>query len=330
MWLFFATGAGRVTDQKPAPIDVVITWVDGADPAHRARREVAQERMARQLHPNGVNPHRWGTSNELTYCLRSLANHAPWVRHVWIVTDDQNPDLSALPGPFGARVRVIDHRVIFAGHEAHLPTFNSVAIETLLWRIPDLAEQFVYFNDDVFLTGARTPSDVFRGGLPVLRGKWADYSALRDDPASMGDPALFNHYAQINAAHLAGFDAGHLWASAHVVHPLRRSVMAAMHVTHRNAMLANVAHPFRDLSQFQPIALHNHLSIRAGDFVFETRRDHLHLRSGAVIDFPPEEVRAYLRRATEPGSKFLCINDLPQVEAALPDAHAWIERAIGA
>jgi hypothetical protein len=28
--------------------------------------------------------------------------------------------------------------------------------------------------------------------------------------------------------------------------------------------------------------------------------------------------------------KFLCINDLPQLEAAIPDMRDWIERAIGA
>lgn len=319
-----------IADPIADPIDVVITWVDGSDPAHRARRVAAQGRTGHPLHPNGINPHRWGASDELTYCLRSLANHAPWLRRVWIVTDAQTPDLSTVPTAFQAKVAIIDHRIIFAGFEAHLPTFNSLAIETLLWRIPGLAQQFVYFNDDVFLTGPLGPTDVFRAGMPVLRGKWADYSALAQDPARMNDPALFNHYAQINAARLAGFDAGHLWASAHVVHPLCRSVMAAMFDSHHAAMVANLAHPFRDLSQFQPVALHNHLSIRAGAFVAKGRRDHVHLRSGAVIDFPPEEVRAHLRRATAPGSKFLCVNDLPQVEAALPDTRDWIERAIGA
>jgi len=320
----------RVTHQSLAPIDIVITWVNGGDPAHQARRISAQQRLGRPLHPNAINPHRWGASDELSYCLRSLSNHAPWLRHVWIVTDNQTPDLSAMPEPLRQRISIIDHRVIFAGFEAHLPTFNSVAIETLLWRIPGLSEQFVYFNDDVFLTSCLSPDDVFRGGLPVLRGKWADYSALADDAVQMADPALFNHHVQINAARLAGYDAGHLWASAHVVHPLRRSIMEAMFDSHRDAMLANLAHPFRDLSQFQPIALHNHLSIRSGAYVAQTRRDHLHLRSGAVIDFPPEDVRAYLRRATTPGSKFLCVNDLPQVEAVLSDTRDWIERAIGA
>jgi len=319
-----------VTDQHPTPIDVVITWVDGGDPRHIARRMAALGRIRQPLHPNGINPHRWGASDELVYCLRSLANHAPWLRHVWIVTDAQTPDLSAVPACLHQKLSIIDHLVIFAGFEQHLPTFNSVAIETMLWRIPDLAEQFVYFNDDVFLTNPLDPTDVFQSGKPVLRGKWADYSDLVADPARMADPALFNHYAQINAARLAGFNAGHLWASAHVVHPMLRSVLAAMFDSHRDAMLDNLAHPFRDLSQFQPMGLHNHLCIRAGDYVVQTRRDHLHLRSGAVIDFPPEDVRAYLRRATSPSSKFLCVNDLPQIEAVLTDARSWIERAISA
>jgi hypothetical protein len=76
--------------------------------------------------------------------------------------------------------------------------------------------------------------------------------------------------------------------------------------------------------------LHNHACIAAGDAVLQTAQDHLHLRTGAVQDYPLQQVRAYLARALQPQFKFLCVNDLPQVEAAIPDTRDWIERAIAA
>jgi Stealth protein CR2, conserved region 2/Stealth protein CR1, conserved region 1 len=309
-------------------IDAVITWVDGDEPRHRHKREGYMARAETPLHENGINPHRWTSNDELGFCLRSIANNAKWIRHVWIVTDAQSPDLSGLPADFRKKIKLVDHQELFEGHHEVLPTFNSLAIESLLWRIPDLAEKFIYFNDDVFLTAALCPQDFFRGEAPVLRGKWVDYSDLENDIAQRSDPALFNHYTQINAAGMLGFHADHLFATAHVVHPLRRSVMAQLFENHTAAFLQNITYRFRDLSQFVPQSLHNHACILDGQFVIETAEDHLHLRTGAVLDYPLEDVRAYLRKALEPQFKFLCINDLPQLENAISDTRDWIERAI--
>jgi hypothetical protein len=210
-----------------------------------------------------------------------------------------------------------------------LPTFNSLAIESMIWRIPGLAERFVYFNDDVFLTAPLCPDDVFRGDAPVLRGKWVDQAALVADASLRGDPARLNDFTQVNAAALAGFGADRLFAAAHVIHPMRRSVFARLWDDHRAAFIANIGHRFRDVGQFLPQGLHNHACIAAAACVVEAAPDHLHVRTGAVADYPIEDVRAYLRRALLPGVKFLCVNDLPQVEAAIPDTRDWIERAIG-
>jgi hypothetical protein len=311
-----------------ARIDAVITWVDGDDPAHIARRQ--RHQPATPPNANATNPHRWACNDELRYCLRSIANHAPWIGRIWIVTDAQVPDLSRLPADLVARVRIVDHLALFTGHETALPTFNSLAIETLLWRIPGLSERFVYFNDDVFLTGPLAPHDVFDGLKPVLRGGWVNHTDIAADAASRSDPALLNALTQINAAALAGFGPERMFRSAHVVHPLRRSVLATLFGRHRAAFIANIGHRFRCTSQFLPQALHNHACIAAGTAVLHSADDHLHLRTGAVQDYPLPQVRAYLASALQPQFKFLCVNDLPQVEAAIPDTRDWIERAIAA
>ncbi len=316
------------SNTKAARIDAVITWVDGLDPLHAANRLHFQPLAPRNI--NAINPHRWACNDELGYCLRSIANHAPWIGRVWIITDAQTPDLSRLPAELVERITIVDHLTLFAGHESVLPTFNSLAIETLLWRIPDLAEHFVYFNDDVFLTGPLTPGDLFRDDKPVLRGNWTDSRAIEADPASRDDPTLLNALTQINAAALAGFGAERLFRAAHVVHPMRRSVLARLYEQHRAAFMTNISHRFRCVSQFLPQSLHNHACIAADMAVLHSAEDHLHLRTGAVHDYPLPHVRAYLARAVLPQFKFLCVNDLPQVEAVIPETRDWIERAIAA
>jgi Stealth protein CR2, conserved region 2/Stealth protein CR1, conserved region 1 len=310
-------------------IDAVITWVDGADPLLAAKRAHYLSNAAAPLHDNGTNPHRWACSDELSFCLRSIANNAPWIRRVWIVTDGQIPDLNQLLPDFSAKITIVDHRDIFSGHEHMLPTFNSLSIETMLWRIDGLAEHFLYFNDDVFLTAPAQPSDFFVSDAPVLRGKWMDYGYLPDCSGSRDDASLLFHYNQINAAAMIGYTADHVFDSAHVVHPMLRSIMAQLFDTHRDAFIQNAAFRFRDAGQFVAQSLHNHACLTADNAAILDTVDYLHVAVGAFATWTADDVHAFLASAERHAVKFLCVNDLPEVERNFPAARAWIEGAIG-
>lgn len=311
------------------PIDAVITWVDGTAPHHRAMRERYMAEQDGELNENASNPHRWESSDEIYYCLQSIHNHAPWVRYIWIVVERDGPDLSRLPPEVQAKVRLATHAEIFDGYADALPTFNSLAIESVMWRIEGLSERFLYFNDDVFLTAPLEQEDMFDAGRPVLRGSWRDYTLLARDEGAQSNPAMFNHVMQINAAELCGFPPQQVFAAAHVVHPLRRNVMAYMFTLQRAAFEENIACRFRDLRQFLPQGLHNHACIAARDSILSETVEHLHIKSGQGTGRPPEVTRALLLPAQMAQIKFLCVNDLPQLEALVPDARALIARAIG-
>ena len=310
-------------------VDAVITWVDGSDPALARQRDHYLSHAQAPLHDNGTNPHRWVCSDELNFCLRSIANNARWVRRVWIVTDNQIPEIATLPADFAAKISVVDHKDIFAGFEDALPTFNSLSIETMLWRIPSLSEHFLYFNDDVFLTARVEVSDFFSDVGPVLRGKWVDYSHLPDCDVSRDEASLLNHYNQINSAAMVGYPADHIFASAHVVHPMQCSIMAGLFAAHRDAFIANAAHRFRCTEQFLPQSLHNHAALKSAHGHVLERRDYLHVEVGAFENWSVDDVHSCLSSAKRHDIKFLCVNDLPELERNFPDVRAWIEEAIG-
>ncbi len=310
-------------------IDAVITWVDGNSEVHRRTRQKYMAEARIPLHENAINPHRWICNDEILYCLQSIDNYAPWTRTIWVVVDSEIPDLSGLSDELRAKVKFAFHRDIFDGFTDALPTFNSLAIESMIWRIEGLSERFMYFNDDVFLTAPLFPEDVFRGDIPVLRGKWVDYSKLLRSPEMRRDPAKFNHFMQLNAASLLGFDATRLFSSAHVVHPLRRSVMARLFDQNRKVFVDNIGHRFRDLSQFLPQGLHNHACIAAEEAVIHSTDDHRHIKSGEGVGGTAAETRSLLHNAASPEIKFLCVNDLSQLEEIIPDAREWLGRVIG-
>ena len=108
------------------------------------------EHAATPFHENAINPHRWICNDEILYCLQSIENYAPWTRTIWVVVDKQTPNLSSLSDNLRAKIRFAVHRDIFDGFSEVLPTFNSLAIESMIWRIDLLSEYFMYFTTTFF------------------------------------------------------------------------------------------------------------------------------------------------------------------------------------
>lgn len=128
-------------------IDFVVTWVDGSDPQWQAK-EQQYANLTGSL--NGEN--RYRDMGIFEYWFKNVFEFAPWVNNVFLITDQQVPAfIHKYP-----RVKVIDHRDFIP--QSCLPTFNSNTIELNLWRIKELAEHFVLFNDDMFITQPLEPT----------------------------------------------------------------------------------------------------------------------------------------------------------------------------
>jgi hypothetical protein len=311
------------------PIDAVISWVDGLDPAHLQKRQIFMGSAPHLFHENATNPHRWACNGEIYLCLTSLEHNAPWLRKIWIIVDEQSPDLSRLSAALRAKVHLVDHSDIFANHGAALPTFNSLAIETFMWNIKDISDRFIYFNDDVFLTAPCQKSDFFSPSGPILRGAWADFGALQNDPIQMADPTKFNHYMQLNAADLCGVPAQRLFRAAHVAHPCLRRTMVHLHSRFEAAFRDNARYQMRDIRQFSPQSLHNHACILQKTGTLHPVKDHYHIYSGQGVGAADGTIPALLQTIKDtPDLKMLCVNDLPQLEALYPDIRRWLAQAV--
>jgi hypothetical protein len=74
------------------------------------------------------------------------------------VTSGEIPQWIQLDHP---QINLVRHDQIFPNTHATLPTFNSHAIELCLKNIPDLSENFLYLNDDLFFMRRVEPSLFF-------------------------------------------------------------------------------------------------------------------------------------------------------------------------
>lgn len=142
------------------PIDFVVTWVDGSDPAWRAEKDYYFQKLHADAESNGECRYRdWDI---FRYWFRAVEKYAPWVRNVYLVTWGHVPEWLNLEHP---KLKVVRHDEFIP--KEYLPTFSSIPIELNLHRIEGLSEHFVYFNDDMFLGRPVEPEDFFQGGLPV-------------------------------------------------------------------------------------------------------------------------------------------------------------------
>lgn len=150
-------GEPLVAGEEWPVVDVVYTWVNGSDPLHQASLEQMKLQHGMLGACNGsleecdvdsiATASRFQDNEELRYSLRSIEKFVPWARHIFIVTNGQVPHWLDVEHP---RISLVTHADIYA-NASHLPTFSSPSIESHLHRIPGLAKNFIYFNDDVMI-----------------------------------------------------------------------------------------------------------------------------------------------------------------------------------
>lgn len=304
------------------PIDVVIAWVDGDDPAIQEKRNHYLERSARV--PNiSSKARRFSDNGEIQICLQSLATHMPWVNRVYIVTDEQTPScLDKLPKaiePLKDKIRVVDHREIYREHEELLPTFSSLSIETFLWRIEGLSEKFVYLNDDMFFCGSVKPSDFFSKNKALLRGKWIGWNEI--------EQLSFHSENNRRGATLSPYRNVKFFKAIHVGYPMRKSILAEAYEADQAVFVKNASHRFRSRKQFWPVSLHNHLAL--SQRLAKRKRgsnDWVHFSVAFCRDAPPEEIRERLSALTRKDKKLSCLNYSEAVLQKVPDALRVIEK----
>lgn len=137
------------------PIDVVYTWVNGTDPRWKQEKEFWHKHWIASLtgqplpvwgqeaevkgKDDSNSDNRFRDNEELRYSFRSLEKYAPWVRHIYVVTDGQIPSWLDIESP---KISIVKHRDIFA-NKSHLSVFSSPAIEWNLDNIPGLSDMFL-------------------------------------------------------------------------------------------------------------------------------------------------------------------------------------------
>ena len=242
-------------------IDAVITWVDGSDKEYKKKIE-------QHLSTSTNYKKQYLQANEIEYCVKSILRFAPFVRRIFIVTDNQKPNFKGLEDLIVSnKVKIVDHKEIFKGYEKYLPTFNIRSIDAMLHRVEGLSETFVYFNDDVFLINNIREEDWFVKNKGVLMGKWAKSYSINPLKVLSGKfKKIFGlrpsfNASQSKAANITGFKKEY-FKSYHTARPQIKSLIKEFYRKNPKSLIDQIKYRFRNYNQFMPYSLCWHLMIK--------------------------------------------------------------------
>ena len=296
-------------------IDVVIAWVDGNDPAHK--RKINPFLPSDKQRSDDVDGEtRYRSEGEIFYSVASVLRFAPFVRKIFIVTDEQNPHLDDfLRVNFpdnNIPIEIIDHKVIFRGYEQYLPVFNSLSVEACIHRIPDLSENYVYFNDDFFLIRPIEESDWFVDDKIVAYGYWRNMLLDRllwlIKPSKNGHKPVGFKDGMIAAARKIGYQWKYFHLD-HLPHPLKKNVIEDFYSKNPLLFQLNISHKFRSGEQFNIHENYYLLMSEAKRAIVKPASEHL------LYMKPVNRGEKYLKRKlnmyeNNENLKFCCIGSL--------------------
>lgn len=136
-------------------IDFVVLWVDGNDETW------LKEKNKYVLNKSDISnqKNRYRDWEILKYWFRGVEENAPWVNNIYFITWGHLPKWLNTSNP---KLKIVKHEDFIP--KKYLPTFNSNVIQFYLNRIEELSENFVLFDDDIFLIKKTKPTDFFKNG----------------------------------------------------------------------------------------------------------------------------------------------------------------------
>lgn len=307
------------TGHTSSPVDFVISWVDGNDPAHRRKLASYKSGHKDASSDDVAGSTRFANIGEINYCVASIHRFAGFARQIFIITDGQDPHLEEfLKNHFKdiLPIKIVDHKTIFEGYETYLPTFNSRAIEAMMWRIPGLSERFIYLNDDFLFLSPCSESDFFKGDKTICYADWYSTCFARFlrfiKPKKKGHKPIGFKDSMLNALSIIGNSPRFLYL-AHTPRALRKSFFEGFFAEHPEVLIRNIRHRFRDAEQYNSQELFYMTEHRKGRCIVRSpKKFGLYMKPRKGGDYVKKKLEGFDKN---PQALFCCFNSLDQASA---------------
>lgn len=176
-------------------VDVVYTWVNTRD----KKWQSLKNKYSNKNKDYDNSKARWTNTSrpydEIFLSIKSIRKYLPWIKNIYVIAHRPQSLPQWILNEYN--VKMVYHDEIFP-KESKIPTFNSIAIETNLHRVPNLSEKFIYFNDDMYINKHLKESDFFRYNKPIFRyDKGYSLSLVKDANLRLPTVKMYTHTKQV-------------------------------------------------------------------------------------------------------------------------------------
>lgn len=307
------------------PIDIVIPWVNGQDKKFIARKNRFLNLQINELINDPDRDHmvgdlRYEHTNEIKYNLRSIINHMPWIRYIWLITDDQYPEHIERNLAYKDRIKITSHQEIFKDFEYILPVFNSKSILKFAWRINGLSNKFIYANDDFFVAQNVYPNDFFNGSKVLLEGKWFE----RTKNMSAYHETGFNSIDILNYS-----DRNVCLFPEHIFYPMLKNKCEYLFNKYKFHFISSASHKFINRKQFKLETLFYNYGIKNNFVEIKKDRETIHFDVNICRMKDADKISFLLELLVNKERKFFCINDYKSLASWYPKISDRMEKMTG-
>ena len=330
-------------DQK---IDFVIPWVDDSDPIWREDKNKYWNEANGKEWFDGNSSARFRDWDNLRYWFRGVEKFAPWVNCIYFVTYGHLPKWLNINHP---KLRIIKHEDYIP--KKYLPVFSANPIEINFHRIPNLGEQFVYFNDDMFIINDMQPEDFFVDGKPreiaalypltndgkndtfphmlltmtgLINDKFSKKEVIKKNFGKWFSPCygkfLLGNLLMYRYVAVSGLIIPHLPSA------LKKSTMEEVWSHYENRLWEVTSHRFRDASDITQYFF-RYWTIMSGEFVPTNI-----FKYGAEFFVTSKDIDILLNAIDSQKYKMICINDsteLDEFESVKKQVNAHFDKILG-
>lgn len=155
-------------------IDFVFPYVSNSDPEWQKAFKGAKREKYAAKNDWSEGEIRYRDMNTLKYFFRALEENMPWLHKVYMVVMQD----SQVPSWINREtVNIIYHKDFIP--PSNLPTFNCSEIEMFMAKLPNVEENIIWGNDDMFIMKHQEPKNWFRYGKPVYEVKYKSFNPLK-------------------------------------------------------------------------------------------------------------------------------------------------------
>lgn len=322
-------------------VDFMLPWVDGNSSDWLANFNRYYTPHEDEL-MNGRE--RYHSSVELLKLwIQGALFFADWVTKIYIIVDRKSLRDVEFCSDFD-KVEVVCHDQFIPGK--YLPTFNSNVIEMFVDEIDGLADQFVLFNDDCFITDYISYSDFFsKLGVPldvdevypsnsnkhyghillnnlILINNVFDFKKYQKEYVHKKVRSIINRKVIKSIALIMMFRYFHGWVDEHMPMPYCKNDFRRAWQLYPNVREKQGERRFRSKSDV------SHLLIRftrlaSGDYISAKTG-----RLGVYTDLNPDSYKKNVEESLADSPKIVCVNDYAMSQDLADNIYKYLTRTL--